>query len=393
MGRRSGLGGLVTAIARAQRASVAAHKRAVREQARAERQHARAVRQYERALAAHNREMEREAKRQYVEDQLESAEDQTAALAAMVDALDAVLSHTIDVDDRIDFDSLRLPVTYPAFEPPPHLAHAAPEPRRDSYLFYVKAPGFLSQLLPGAQRRYQEQLQLAQARYESAVSEHALAERARVAALNAAHDDYERRKAEALAEARQRNSEVDDFEAAYLRGEPDSVVVYNTMVLERSDYPADMPHEFRLEYDPGSREVVIDYELPDATIIPATAEVRYVKSKDAFEEKPRKASEIRARHQKLVASIAVRTIHEVFEADRGNHVDFVTFSGFVHTVEPATGQDSRTYLVGIRAARAEFECIDVGRADPTACVRKFSIATRSQATPPASRRIDRGTSV
>jgi restriction system protein len=386
MGRRSGIGGLVTAIARAQRASVAAHNRAVREEARAARAHARAVRQYERAQAAYNRDMEREAKRQYLQDQLETAEDQTAALAATVDALDAVLSHTIEVDDCINFDSLRLPTTYPPFEPPPHLAHGRPEPRRDAYVSSVQTPGVLSRLIPGAEARHQEKLRLAEAQYQSAVNEHQSAERARIAALDAAHQDYETRKAETLAQAQQRNTEVDAFESAYLLGDVDSIVAYTTMVLERSDYPVEMPQAFRLEYEPESREVVIDYELPDATIIPVTAEVRYVKSKDAFEEKPRRASEIRERHQRLVASIALRSIHEVFEADRKNHVDVVTFSGFVHAIDPATGQDGRPYLISIRARRAEFDAIDLARVDPTVCVRKFAPGVRSQVAAPASRR-------
>lgn len=378
MGRRSGIGGLVSAIARAQRATVAAQKRAAREQARAQREHARAVRQYERAQAAYNREMEREAKRQYLQDQVEAAEDKTAALTAIVDAMDAVLSHTLDVDDSISFGSLRLPTTYPPFAPPPHLVHRAPEPNRDSYASSVRPPGFFSRLIPGAEARHRETLRLAEARYEAAVSEHQSAEKARVAALNAAHQAYEVQKAEALAQAQQRNAEIDEFESTYLRGDVDSIVGYNTMVLERSDYPVEMPQAFRLEYVSETRELVIDYELPDATIIPAVVEVRYVKSKDTFEEKPRKASEIRERHQKLVAAIALRTIHEVFEADRANHLDFVTFSGFVNTIDPATGQNVRPFVVSVRAGRAEFGAVDLARVDATLCVRKFALGTRSQ---------------
>ena len=378
MGRRDGLGIIVTAIARAQRASAAAHKRAIREQARAERQHARAVRQYERAQAAHNREMEREAKRQYLQDQQESAEDQTAALAAIVDALDGVLSHTLDVDDRIDFDSLRLSTASTPFSPPPHLAHRSSEPRRDSYLSAIKPPGFWSQLIPGAKARYQENLRTAEARYDSALREHQAAEQARIAALNAAYQEHERQETVAIARARQRNAEVDEFESLYLRGDIDSIVAYNTMVLERSDYPADMPQAFRLEYDQQSRELSIDYQLPDASIIPATAEIRYVKSRDAFDEKPRSASEIRTRHQKLLASIALRSVHEVFEADRANHIECVAFSGYVQTVDSSTGRDITAYLVSIRVPRTQFASIELGRVEPTACIRKFALEIRNQ---------------
>jgi restriction system protein len=378
MGRRSGIGSLVSAIARAQRASVAAQNRAVRDHARAQREHARAVRQYEREQVKYNREMEREAKRQYLQDQMEAAEDQTAALAAMVEALDAVLLHTLDVDDSISFESLRLPTTYPSFAPPPHLVHRPPEPDRGSYLSSVRQPGFFSRLIPGAAARHQEALRQAETRYEAAASEYQSAERARVSALNAAYQAYEAQKAAALAQAQQRNAEIDEFESSYLRGDVDSIVAYNTMVLERSDYPADMPQAFQLEYEPEARELVIDYELPDATVIPATAEVRYAKSKDTFEEKPRRASEIREHYQKLVAAIALRTIHEVFEADRGNHVDSVTFSGFVNTIDPATGQNGRPYLVSVRAGRAEFGKVDLARVEPIVCARKFALGVRSQ---------------
>lgn len=387
MGQRSGIGILVTAIARAQRAGVAAQKRAAREQARTHREQARAARQYDRARVAYAREMEREAKRQHLEDQIEAAEDQTAALAAIVDAVDAVLLDTLAVNDSISFDTLRLPTTYPPFAPPPHLVHSSPEPQRDLYVSAVRAPGFFSRLLPGAEARHREALWFAEARYESAVSEHQSAERARVAALNAAYEAYEVEKAEVLAQAQHRNAEVDEFQFAYLRGDVDSILTYNTMVLERSDYPVEMPQAFRLEYEPETRGLLIDYELPDATVIPTAVEVRYVKSKDAFEEKPRKASEIRERHQNLVAAIALRTIHEVFEADQANHFDFVTFSGFVNTIDPATGQNIRPNVVSIRAGRAEFSIIDLARVVPTDCVRKFALGIRSQVAVNATRQV------
>src|SRR5882757_86376 len=110
MGRRSGFGGLINAVARdlarAQRASVAAHKRAVREGERAQREYARAVRQHERSQAARTREMEREAKRQYLEDQTETAADRNAALDVTIEDLGGILAQTLNADDRIDFNSL-----------------------------------------------------------------------------------------------------------------------------------------------------------------------------------------------------------------------------------------------------------------------------------------------
>jgi len=323
--------------------------------------------------------MEREAKRQHLEDQLEAADDRTAALAATVEELEAILSHTLEVDDRINFDSLRLSERYSAFNPPVELTRAGREPQRDSYTSAIQPPGFFARLIPGSAARHQERLRNAEDQFRAALASYRGSEQSRDAALHAAQLQYEAERAAAISKAAQRNAEVAEFEASYIRGDADSIVAYNTMVLERSEYPPDLPQTFRLAYQPASRELVIDYELPTVAVIPTAAEVRYVKSKDAFEEKPRKNAEIRERYQKIVACLALRTMHEVFEADQGNHLDVATFSGFVNAVDPATGRDVRPYLISVRATRSEFAKLDLARVDPRVCVRNLGASVSAQA--------------
>ncbi|MGH9421111.1 MAG: restriction endonuclease, partial [Thermoanaerobaculia bacterium] len=313
------------------------------------------------------------------EDQIETAADRTSALAATVDDLDTILTNTLDVDDRIDFDSLRLSERYPAYQPPPELMRVAVEPQRESYTSSVQPPGFFTRLVPGANDRYQEKLRLAEDRYETDLNEFKRVEKNLTTARHAAQSEYEAQRSAALAKAAQRNAEIAEFQASYSRGDMDSVVAYNMMVLQRSEYPPDLPQSFRVAYQLASRELVIDYELPGVTVIPAVAEVRYIKTKDAFEEKARKPAEIRERYQKLVACLALRTIHEVFEADQGKHLDVATFSGFVNAVDPATGQDIRPYLISVRAARAEFEKFDLARVDPRVCLRNLGASVSARA--------------
>lgn len=337
------------------------------------------MRQQARAKAASNREMEREAKRQYLEDQIEAAADRTSAITTTVDELEAILHATLEIDDRIDFDSLRLSDEFPSFQPPPDLMRPTFEPQRESFTSEIQVPGFWARLIPGADARYQEKLRLADVRYEAALADYRHAENARANALYKANAEYEANRAAAVSKATQRNTEVAEFEAAYLRGDMDSIIAYNNMVLERSEYPPGLPQAFRIAYQLASRELVVDYELPLATIIPTATEVRYVKTKDAFEEKPRKPADIRELYQKLVASIALRTTHEVFEADCGQHLDVVTFSGFVNAVDPATGRDIRPYLISVRATRTEFEKLDLARVDPRVCVRNLGASVSAAA--------------
>lgn len=379
MGRRSGFGGLISAVARAQRAGVAAQKRALREQERARREYARAIRQQQHSQAAYNRGLEREAKRQHLEDQVEAADDRTSALAATVEDLETILLHSLEVDDRIDFTSLRLSERYPAFQPPPELTRTAIEPQRDWYIAMVQVPGFLARLIPGANDRHLEKVRLAENQYEEVLADYKSKEDRRLEALHVAKENHEAQRVAALSNAKQRNAEVAEFEVSYGRGDLESVVAYNTMVLQRSEYPPELPQSFRIAYQLASRELVIDYELPGVRVIPAVAEVRYVKTKDSFEEKSRKPAEIRERYQKLVACIALRTIHEVLEADQGKHLDVATFSGFVNAVDPATGQDVRPYIISVRAARTEFEKFDLARVDPRVCVRNLGASVSARA--------------
>jgi restriction system protein len=168
-------------------------------------------------------------------------------------------------------------------------------------------------------------------RYEQALKTCEAAEAERLIRLNQAQKEYEDAKQGFLLKKQQRNQEVNELEATYQSGEPSTVITYNTMVLERSEYPEGFPQQFHLAYVPESKELVIEYELPCPDIIPAAAEFRYIKARDVIEKRPLKPADIRALYQDLVAALALRTIHEVFEADQGNHIETVVFNGYVQT--------------------------------------------------------------
>jgi restriction system protein len=119
------------------------------------------------------------------------------------------------------------------------------------------------------------------------------------------------------------------------------------------------------------KEFVVEYELPNTDIVPAILEYRYVKTKDVIEEKLRKTSEIKEIYQDIVASICLRTIHEIFEADQANNILVVAFNGFVQTIDPSTGKDIRPCLISIRTTKEKFSEINISRIDKRACLRNL----------------------
>lgn len=235
----------------------------------------------------------------------------------------------------------------------------------------MKAPGLLGKIMPGAKGKHERALGEAEAKYQAAVNEHHTAAANRRTRLDRLRAEYDRDREAFLLKLQQRNGEVDALEAAYRAGDGEAIVAYNTMVLERSDYPEGFPQEFRLAYAPESKELVVEYELPGVDAIPAAAEYKYVKARDAIDSKPRKQAEIKELYQDVVAAVALRTIHEVFEADEGNHLAVVTFNGFVQTVDPTTGRDVRPHLISVRVTSERFDELNLSRIDTRACLRNL----------------------
>jgi restriction system protein len=110
-----------------------------------------------------------------------------------------------------------------------------------------------------------------------------------------------------------------------MKGDRDANIAYCSMVLERSVYPENIAHEFRVTYSVESKELVIEFDLPRPDIVPSALEYKYVRARDAIDTKARKQAEIKELYQDIIAAIALRTINEVLESEQGQHVHVLTF--------------------------------------------------------------------
>lgn len=365
---------------------LAAMERLAREQARHQRLAAAEMRRVERDRVRMERERIRlqlqldKAQRQlYLANRMQEAELATADAAAVISELRSILQHTLAIDDTIPFSSLHLNLDIKPFELPAELATSTPLPDRASFLSKVRKPNFFEKLF-SLTRRYQAELQHAETEYEAAMAKFEMAEGERKSRIEESRSQYALECDRHREEVRQRNLEVDELETAYRSADPQAIVAYSSMVLERSEYPEEFPQQFRMAYVSASRELVIDYEIPSHEIVPLVSEFRYVKSKDVIEEKPRKATEVRDVYQDVVASVALRTIHEIFEADQQAHIDVVVFNGFVNTVDPATGSDIKPYLISVRTTKDRFATLDLSRIDKKACLRNLGAQVSPQPT-------------
>jgi restriction system protein len=353
----------VSTFAQIQREAARTQAAQVRAQTATRREAERARAAYLRAQAAD----EKERKRLYAESRAAEVAARNDDLEAEIAALQGLLAATLRVNDQISFQSLKKPAAVPPWR---HAHLETPEPPPAPDAFKPAQPTGLSKVF--GKGKYEQAFEEGRARYERAVQEHAVREQQRAAALAKARAEWQAAVESANAEARRQHSEIDAFEAEYRRGAQDAVAAYCSMVLEASQYSQGFPQQFKLAYVPESRQTVVEYELPTVAVIPAVKTYRYVKTSDTVTETSRPQTQIKSLYASAVAQVAIRTVHELLEADAGGHVDTVVFNGVVDTTDPGSGRRVRPCLVTVRTTRDLFNELDLANVEPLACLKHLS---------------------
>jgi restriction system protein len=347
----------IRATAQAARAVERAERAAEREQARLEREGARQA-----------REQARQDKAAYLAARKADADDRSREVAQELVDLESILVATLSIDDAIAFEQLYPEVRFVAPDLPPVAVPTKPD-RAQYFQGVEEPPGVMERLFGfGRDRRLAAQ-EAAETQYQEAMRAYA----ERVAAAEQQAQEHQTQIDQARAqwerEVAEQRAEIERFRQAYEAGDPEAIDAYCAMVLERSDYSPDVPQRFDLAYNPDSHELVVQYQLPTLDIVPAAKEYRYVQTGDRIVETPLKPKERTTVYERAVAQIALRTLHELFEADRGNHIASVVFNGIVHTTDPRTGQDIQPCLVTVQTTKDQFAQFDLGRVDPIACLK------------------------
>jgi restriction system protein len=122
-------------------------------------------------------------------------------------------------------------------------------------------------------------------------------------------------------------------------------------------------------------------------IIPTDASYRYVKTRSFIEPKVRTATDTQRLYKSVLAQVTLRTLYELFMADRHGHVQRIAFNGVVDDIDPSTGHPTRPKLVSLRTDRDTFLARDLSRVDPLRALKglkaNFSSApTELEAIPP-----------
>lgn len=373
-------------VARAERERQAAIRKAEQQRRAAERAELAAARLSEQE----RRKQEREALAAHQANMQAEVDDLNAALAEAQAELESILSSTLDVDDFVDLESLRVKASHPPFahehlrvptSPPPHV----PDPPRPE----PEAPKNAFSLFNKKKKQEEAELAAAEAhRLALQQWEHDLQELSQWRAkADATYRDLEEKRQRELAnalesyrnecaardrEASERNKELDDLIVGLGYGVPDAVNEYISIVLANSVYPENFEVDHTATFEPSGAELTLNMRIPGPDTFETTKSYRYVKAADEITATALSQKDQKDRYTSIVNAVALRTLHEVFEADRRGVIQSIALELGTETRSPATGQFAYVPLLGVATDRAAFEEIDLSAVVPAATLQHLN---------------------
>jgi restriction system protein len=377
-----------------------------RAQAAAERQHAAAVREAERALKASERanaqaaraseaerkRLEKEAKEAHQASMQATVDERNAGLEATYEEIDSLLAATLEVDDYVDLEALRQQAEHPPFDkaeletpiPPPAPIPDPPEPQ------YIAPPPPSG--LFGKKKKHEEAIAAAQAQHAQAqaawqaqmasipgqrqavADEHANAEELRVQQLEAERARYASECAAREAEVAEQNEALDALIASLGYGTTEAVEEYISIVLSNSVYPEEFPVRHDFTFDPTTAELSLRCLIPGPDKVQSTKAYKFVKASDEITETVLSQKAVKDRYAGAVNQIALRSLHEVFEADRRSLIQSIALQVGTETIDPATGVETYVPFVAVGADRDTFMAFDLSAVVPAATLTHLGAA-------------------
>jgi restriction system protein len=379
---------------RAQLAAVRQHNAAVRQAEQAQRAAERAQAQFARASEAERKRLEKEARAAHIAAREAEIAERNFALAQMYDDIDSMLSATLGIDDYVDLETLRRPVEHPPFdradlEAPVQPQDPVPDPPEP--VFSAPAPPSGLGGLFG-KKKHAEAVAAAEAEHEAAVARwrarldelakwrvdaaewHAKAEAERLTKLEAERARYAAECAAREKEAADRDAELDRLIANLGYGTVEAVQEYVSIVLSHSVYPEHFPVDHEFTFDPATAELRLRAFVPGPEDIPAVKAYKYVKASDEIATTPLPQRELKERYAGAVHNVALRSLHEVFEADRRSLIKTISLEVGTNTTDRATGKDVYVPLVAVGAERETFVGFDLAAVVPTATLKHLGAA-------------------
>jgi len=353
-----------------------------REAIKAQKARERAAQQGTRAAQADLKRQATVAKAAHVETRLTEVEALNAELEETYAAIDGLLAATLNVDNYFDLNTLHRDPDHPPFK---HVYLERPTQQPDvifdpSEPIYEEPPP--PKALFGKQKKHEAAIAAAQTDHERAKiewqsqlktnalhrkklqEEWELGEENRLEHLGKEKSRYAEECAEREREVAENNANISSMITNLGYGAADAVEAYISIVLSHSDYPSHFPVSHELKFEPSTAELRLRVVIPPPSELGVIKAYKYVKKDDEIASMELSQAARKNRYASAVHHVALRSIHEVFNADRRGLVKTVSLEVGAEASDPATGKCGFIPFAAVAAKREGFLEFDLSAVVP-----------------------------
>lgn len=322
------------------------------------------------------------------------AEGRNQELLDIYTDIDTLLASTLSRDDYVDLETLRVQVQHPPFDradlevsvdaplpipdpvqPVPHLPES---PRGIASLFGKKKHAQAVEAAKSAHEQaladWQAKCRQAELDRQTASEKYTNAEQNRLARLTRERARYAEECQARVEEAAAKNRNLDELIANLGYGTADAIQEYVSIVLSNSVYPDhfSVTHEF--SFAPQTAELELRVEIPEPSQLPTVKAYKYTKASDEIVSTSLSQKECRERYASAVHQVALRSIHEVFEADRRGLIRTMSLEVGTTAIDPGTGRRGYIPFVIAAAERDTFLEFDLSAVVPAMTLARLGAA-------------------
>lgn len=312
------------------------------------------------------------------------AEQMTLELEERNEDLANLLDATLEVDDYVDLETLRQVAEHPPFSNPT-LETPTPPP---APVVFPQEPVFVEPEAPWALfNRKKKHQELIQTTYNEFLSQHAAwgtetqasheeslrreqqfeqNELRRKKQLKAAKERYEVECQMREAEVEKHNQELNHLIANLGYGVADAIEEYVGIVLSNSVYPKHFEVDHEFTFESANAELTLKALVPAPETLSSVKNYRYVQKDDRIAETALSQKAQKDRYADAVHQVSLRTLHEVFSADRRGLIGSISLEVGSEALNPATGNAEYVPFVAVAAERTVFEEINLEAVIPQA---------------------------
>ena len=305
----------------------------------------------------------------------DNAVKRTTEAEEAIERLEAILLDSLEISSKIDWDSLIDNDSFPVSKPVSPTFDQLPSEPNESDEKYQPHLTFLDMLFTKARRRKDDEAKM---RFNQ---DHDIWEKKKQKTeqknskkkldYSISLENWDSNKHKFKEKQDEKNRQLLDLKKRYFNCEYNAVSAYVEAVLSNSVYPEYFPKEWNIEYKADNKTLIVDYSLPDIDCLPTIKEIKYIISRNEFKETKLSNVVLNKLFDGLLYKIALRTIHELYEADEVDALHSIVFNGWVNSINKATGRNANSCIMSLQASKGEFLSINLRMVEPKACFKQL----------------------